>query len=88
MEQAWKHWKRLGRCRDRLHRIAVVAVSIAGGSTNSRVSPDAAGKKTSAKAPGDRICFNVVPSAAAGCLPNGRRAATFTRGCGPETMLA
>ena len=44
--------------------------------------------KTSAKAPGDRISFNVVPSAAAGCLPNGRRAATFTRGCGPETMLA
>ena len=66
--------ERRGRCPDLLHPIAVVAVSIAGGSTNSRVSPDAAGKKTSAKAPGDRISFNVVPSAAAGCLPNGRRA--------------
>ena len=45
-------------------RIAVVAVSIAGGSRNNRVSPDAAGKEASAKAPGDRISFNVVPSVA------------------------
>lgn len=85
MEQALEG---LRRCPDRLQRIAVVAVSIAGGSTNSRGSPNAAGKKASAKAPGDRISFNVVPSAAAGCLPNGRRAATFTRGRAPETMLA
>jgi hypothetical protein len=87
MEQAWKPLEGLGRWPSRLHRIAVVAVSIAGGGTYSRVSPDAAGKKASAEAPGGRISDNVEISAA-GCLSNGRRAATFTRGCGPETMPA
>jgi hypothetical protein len=88
MEQVWKPMVGLGRWPNRLHRIAVVAVSIAGGGTRSRISLDAAGKKASAKAPGGRISVNVDISAAAGCLSNGRRAATFTRGCGPETMPA
>jgi hypothetical protein len=87
MEQAWKHWKPLGIALVGCVAIAVVAVSIASGGTDSRVSPNAARTKTSAKAPGDRISFNMVPSAAAAaCLPNAGARVTVTS-TGPVEVM-
>jgi hypothetical protein len=67
--------------------VAVVAASLASGSTNSRISPNSAGKKTSAKAVGDRITFDMGPSAAAaGCLPNAGARVTV-RSAGPVEVM-
>jgi hypothetical protein len=80
MEQAWKHWKLLGFALVGCLAVAVLAVSIASGS----VSPNTAGKT---KAVGDRITFNMVPSAAAaGCLPNAGARVTVTA-TGPVEVM-
>jgi hypothetical protein len=89
MKQVRTNWKAVGFALIGCVAVAVVAVSMASGATNSRVSPNTTGKQTSSKAAGDRISFDMVRSAAAtagGCLPNARGHVTV-RSIGPVEIM-
>jgi hypothetical protein len=89
MKQARTKWKAVGFALIGCVAVAVVAVSMASGATNSRVSPNTKGKQTSSQAAGDRISFEMVRSAAAaaaGCLPNAGARVTV-RSAGPVEVM-
>jgi hypothetical protein len=87
MEQAKRHWKPLALALVGCIAVAVAVVSIASGGTNSRVGPSTTAKKSSVRAAGDRITFNMVASAAAaGCLPNASARVTITS-TGPVEVM-